>query len=239
MSHTKKKLSGDELYAFQTIQDFINNLHDYFGKQCHSVSLYHRLVEKLSFSDHDLITRHLKTFKQFCVSNRDAILNKDSTRLSPIRIDFSAKIYIDVPWILGNADEETTGVIWEYLITISALLDPSSRAKELLQTLQSGSKEEQFLSTMIESVGEQVGSMPTQNPMEMLGGLMNSNMIGTMMSSMNNQNLDMGKLMQSMQGLMKNVQSEIEKSDDPLIQNLVQMVSQMPTPPSKHNETTD
>lgn len=219
------------MYAFQTIQDFVNNLHDYFGKKCHSLNLYRRLVEKLSFGDHNLITRHLQTFKDFCVANRTAIREKNVDGLAQRRIEFSDNIYIDVKWVCEHSDADTRNTIWEYILTISALLDPSNKAKELLGTLKEGTKEDQFLSSMIETVGQQVGDAPVSNPMEMVGSLMNSDVMGNLLQSMQSGvgdgKLDMNKLMSSMQGIMKNVQSQIESSDDPMVQNLMNMVSSL------------
>lgn len=257
-SQISKKTSGKDLAAFQTILDFVVNLQEFFGATKHAatrpLNLYHRLISKMSFKDDELILRHIQVFKDFCVQNRSKIREQNSTLINP-KIVFTDKIYIDMAYIFKKADEDTTKVIWEYILAISAYLDPENKTKELLKSLkENSSKEGNFLADMIETMGSQMlggggggagmnmeGMM--DNPMAMVGSLMNSGVFQTMLGSMNDNlesgNLDLGKLMGAMSGIVENVKTEIEKSDDPMLKSMMSMIQlpEMPPSPSSEGET--
>jgi hypothetical protein len=249
-SQISKKTSGKDLTAFQTILDFVTNLQDFFGNTKHSavrpLNLYHRLISKMSFKDDELILKHIEVFKDFCVRNREQI-REQNIKLAIAKIIFSDRIYIDMEYIFKKADDDTTKVIWEYILAISAYVDPENKTKELLKSLKEKSGEGDFLANMIETIGTQMNSSDgnMDNPMAMVGSLMNSDMLKTMMGSMNenldNGNLDLGKLMGAMSGIVENVKGEIEKSDDPMLKSMMSMIQlpQMPTPDESHPLLTD
>lgn len=225
----KPKCSADELYAFQTIQEFITSLHDYFGKKCHSLSLYYRLISKMTFQEKELIERHIRVFRNFCISNRQSILNK--TTFSSPCISFSDRVYVDMEYVFSNSDAETHSVVWEYILLLSALLDPTNKAKELLKDLKKDdSNEGEFLGEMMDTIQSQMGTQSGGNPMEMIGSLMSSGVIGSLASNLQNNlqsgQLDIGKLMGTMQGLVQKVGDEVSKSDDPMIKNMFSMLEQ-------------
>jgi hypothetical protein len=232
------KTTGQDLAAFQTILDFVKNLHEYYGTttstnnaSIKALNLYSRLISKMGFSDDTLILRHINAFKDFCVKNRDEIRNRN-TNLYCKKIVFTERIFIDMEYIFKKADQETTHILWQHILAISAYLDPENKTKELLQSLRNDrSNEGNFLASMIENVSGQLGNNQ-ENPMAMIGSLMNSDMFSSMMGSMNenveNGNLDLGKLMNSMAGLVDTVKNEIDKSDDPLLKNMLNMLK-LPT----------
>jgi hypothetical protein len=238
-----KKTSDKDLATFRTIVDFVVNLHEFFGSESKNQSvrplnLYHRLIHKLSFQDEDLILKHIDTFKTFCVKNRKSIRDRD-VNLTDNIIRFSERIYIDMKYIFKRADSDTTKVIWEYLLTISAYVDPENKTKELLQSLKNN-KEGNFIADMIETMGshmtEEMGDNP--NPLSMLSSMMNSDLVSTMMgkmnSGLNDGDLDLGKLLGSMSGIVENVKTEIEKSDDPMMKSLLSLIQipEIPTTPT-------
>jgi hypothetical protein len=134
MQCQQKELSGVELSAFKTIVDFVNNLFEYCENIAHNrpLQLYHRLIYKLSFSDVQLIQRQLVVFKTFCIANRVELRSKAVSLHSP-RISFSDNIYIDVGYFFKIVSDDVKETIWDYLLTISAHLDPENKTKELLQ----------------------------------------------------------------------------------------------------------
>jgi hypothetical protein len=251
-----KKTSGQDLTSFQTILEFITNLQDYYGADKHPavrpLNLYHRLISKMSFRDDELILRHINVFKNFCVSNREQIRTRNS-ELNVKKIEFSDRIYIDMGYILNKSDADSTNAVWEYLLTISAYVDPENKTKELLQQLRenTNSNEGNFLANMIETMSTQLpgagagagaGGGGDGNPLALIGNLMNSDLIGNLMGSMNsnleNGNLDLGKLMGTMSGLINNVKSEIEKSDDPTIKQLSSLLN-LPIPQTQQNSSEE
>jgi hypothetical protein len=207
-----RKTTGSDLSTFQLITDFVNNLHECFGKGLHpavkGLNLYHRLIYTLSFRDDTLIMRHVDVFKTFCVANRDAIRQCDINLLQVDEIHFTNKIFIHVKYFLNGADEETRKIIWEYILAISAYVDPENKTKEVLQKIK-----ETASSADIPDISQ----------------LINPEMINGVMGLINGGNLN--DLMTNMMGMVSTVTSQLEKSEDPNIKQLLQMVQTISSPP--------
>jgi hypothetical protein len=223
-------LKANELYTFQTIVDFVQSLNDVFkdtkGKFSDALKLYQRLISKTSFQERNIIARHIEVFKHFCVVNRSCILEKNPNLIEP-RIEFSDRIFIDMEFIFRHTqDVDILRTTWEYLITLSALLDPAGKAKDLLKSMQQeNSKEGEFLNDVMNTIGGAVGGQAVSNPLELVGQLMNSGVVNELVNK--SKDLDVNKLMGTMQGLIQNVQQEIAKSDDPFIKDLMQSLGGM------------
>lgn len=200
------KLKTDyNLLTFKTITDFVKELNELFGSTNHSLKLYQRLLEKTTISHEKIIEKHISVFKKFCVQNRDMILSKDITKLSvkESKVEYSDKVYIDFISIFKSADKDTKNVIMDYLLTISALVDPTAKAKDILKKDEK-SKEADFLSSMIEKVEENV-NVDSANPLEAVTSIMNSGIFTELLSNMNNGindgSLDLGKLVGTVEKL--------------------------------------
>jgi len=205
------------LIAFKAIASFVNDLSEEFGKRQKSLLLYGRLIQKTGIIHEKPIIKHLDSFRSFCVSNREAIQTQDKNKLSQNRITYSDNVYIDISHIFNMADKETSDIIWRHILTISALLDPSNNAKQILKDSiekkkQSGegSKEEEFLSGLIDKVESSIDpSAVSDNPMQAVSSLMSSgiftDLIGTMQSGLSNGDLDLNKLLGSVQSMMGKV----------------------------------
>ena len=190
------------IIAFKAISTFTNQLSEIFGtdKQNHSLKLYDRLISKTSISHDKAIQKHIDLFREFCITNRDALMAKDIKLIVNYKIEYSDKVSIDFSNIFKKADTETTGIIWKHLLTISALLDPAGNAKEILKNSKDN-KEADFLSDIIDKVENHVG--PNANPMEAVSSIMSSGVFTDLISGMNSGiqdgSLDLGKLMGTVQ----------------------------------------
>jgi hypothetical protein len=193
------------LIAFKAITSFTKELTENFGsnKENHSLKLYDRLISKTPISSEKAIKKHIEVFRNFCISNRDALTAKDAKKLTTTRVEYSSKVYIDFNNIFKAADRETTSVIWKHLLTISAILDPAGKAKEILKQ-NKDDVESDFLTDIINKVEEHV--KPDSNPMEAVSAIMSSGVFTELISGMNNgiQNgsLDLGKLMGTVQKMV-------------------------------------
>ena len=264
---TSQKLSPSELYAFQIMLDFVSDIKNCFGHQKHSaikaMNLYHRLISKMSFEDKSLITKHIELFKNFCTRNREQIHEKDFSFILN-RIEFTERIYIDMTYIFKLAskdtDESTSKTMWEYIWSLSALLDSESKTKQLLTASREtecahsvehckNNSQDDFLSGMMKTIGQSFAGMqmpssggsPSPNPMEMMAGLMGSGngnisgLVNSLQTNLQNGNIDLTKLMGTMQTMVETVQTEIEKTDDPMLKNMVSMLtSAMPNTSDIH-----
>lgn len=213
------KLKSDyNLLTFKTITDFVKELNELFGSTNHSLKLYQRLLEKTTISHEKIIEKHISVFKNFCVQNRDMILNKDITKLSATesKVEYSDKVYIDFSSIFKSADKDTKNVIMDYLLTISALVDPTAKAKDILKKDEK-SKEADFLSSMIEKVEENV-NVDSANPLEAVTSIMNSGIFTELLSNMNNGiqdgSLDLGKLVGTVEKLCNTMAPKDKSSGD-------------------------
>ena len=197
------------LLIFKTISTFVNELSDIFSSQNHPLKLYQRLINKTTVNHEKTIEKHILAFRKFCISNRDLILTKNISKLSSVqsKIEYSDKVFIDFESIFKSADKDTTMVIFDHLLTISALVDPTSKAKEILKNDEK-SKEADFLSTMIEKVEENV-DINSSNPMDVVNSIMSSGVFNDLLSNMNNSlqdgSLDLGKLVGTVEKLCSNM----------------------------------
>ena len=53
-------------------------IEEVFGKKQRSLKLYVRLITKTTLSHEKAIKKHIKAFRDFCISNRDALEVKDA-----------------------------------------------------------------------------------------------------------------------------------------------------------------
>lgn len=193
------------LVTFKTINDFVKELAEHFGVQMHSLKLYDRLLEKTTLSHDKFIDKHISLFRNFCYNNRDMILNKDYKRLSKTesKIEYSEKVYIDFVKLFQFADKDSRTVILDHLLAISALVDPTAKAKDILRN-NDKSKETDFLTDIIEKVEENV-NLKSSNPIEAVSSLISSGVFTDLLTNMNaglqDGSLNLGKLVGTVEKL--------------------------------------
>ena len=194
------------LIIFKAISNFTNCLCEVFGENHRCLKLYAHLINKTTIVHEKPIMKHIESFRTFCISNREAIENKDYTMFELENITYSDKVYISISEILRDADRETSSVIWKHILTLSALLDPAGKAREILKKSSSedGNIEANFLENIIEKVEKNVD--PNANPMEAISSIMQSGVFQELVSGMGdgvqNGNLDIGKLLGTVQKMV-------------------------------------
>jgi len=206
-----------ELIAFKAISEFTKELCENFTSKDknHSLKLYEHLLNKTTLTHEKAIKKHIDAFREFCVSNREAIANKNLSLLVKKTVVYSSRVYIDFNNIFKDADTETSNIIWKHLLTISALVDPAGKAKEILKN-NTDSKEANFLSDIINKVESNVN--PNSNPLEAISSIMSSGVFNDLITGMNsgiqNGDLDLGKLMGTVQTMCTSLSSDINLSSD-------------------------
>lgn len=175
-------LSQKELLAFQTLCEFFADLRTLYP-HLKPLALYARLVEKTGIGNGGAIRRHLEIFRRYLGKNRVALEQRDLTRLSPNKIRYNDRIFCNLKDALTKATPQSRETIWKYLLTIHALLDPQSRAREILRKMREEEKgsETQVLSTIF----EEISSIQTQasNPMEAMMSFVTSGGLNRVMES--------------------------------------------------------
>lgn len=211
--------SDATVLIFRSICAFVKDLNESFGAKQKSVLLYAALIEKTGLMHEEPIKKHIHLFSQFCKTNEDGILKRDLDQFHSFVVQYSDKVFLDMKQIFSLADTEEQDILWRHLLTLLALLHPSSQAKSLLRQQSSSSSsipsgnEDQFLSNMIDKVGEHID--PTAaNPVEMMNGIMQSGVFQDLVSSMNDGlsggQLDISKMLGSLQSMIGNISTMAE-----------------------------
>lgn len=219
-----------EIIAFKAISDFTKELNNNFvsNNKNHSLKLYTHLINKTTLSHDTAIKKHIEAYREFCIANREAISNKNFSLLVNNKVIYSDRVYIDFSNIFKEADKETSNIIWKHLLTISALIDPAGKAKEILKN-NADSKESNFLSDIINKVESNVN--PNSNPLEAISSIMSSGVFNDLITGMNsgiqNGDLDLNKLMGTVQTMCSSLSSDINGSNPPGNENPMNMINSL------------
>jgi hypothetical protein len=205
-------MSTESLIQFKAIANFVKELASTFSNKQRSLKLYSHLLNKTALSHEGAIAKNVQIFREFCIQNRDAILNRDRSLLRSDSISYSKNAHFSLTPIFEAADADTVDVIWKHLIYISSLVDPSAQAAELIKKFKGSGKEGNFLADIMNKMNEHMDSSNAgANPMEAVSSMMQSGVFNDLISSMNGDlqsgQLDIGKLMVSVQGLLGSITS--------------------------------
>jgi hypothetical protein len=213
-------LNDSSVLIFKAIVSFIRDLNEIYGKSQKSLCLYAALIEKTGLIHEEPIKKHIKSFHSFVTENESAILNKDASQFTNPIIRYSEKVFLDMNQIMDLAKQNTSDVqeIWKHLLTLSALLNPSSQAKQILQ--QDKDKpgcDDHFLNDLIDKIGKHVDPS-SANPMESMSSLMSSGVLTEIMTSMNEGvqegKLDMKSMVGGLQKMIGSLSDMIQTNDD-------------------------
>lgn len=211
----------DTLKIFQSISLFVKELNETFGKEHHPLALYNRLLEKTPVTNTLAIQKQVSIFYDFCKRNKEGILGKNKEQIQE-KIIFSKKIYIDIKDILKKSDPETEDIIWRHMLLISFHMFQTDDIREIIKNLSSSSSsdetksEQDFISTFMTKIETQFKDKQFTDPMTATTELLQSGLFTEMVSTMNTQiqsgNLNIAKLLGSVQGMMGNISGEISSS---------------------------
>ena len=214
-------VSADNLKAFKAIADFVTCLGDAYGDKFKSLQLYCHLIKKTTLMHKKPILKHITAFKEFCIKNRTNIEAKNAENLVKKQIIYSLKVFIDMPKIFAVADKGEQRLIWQHLVNISFILDPAGTAKK---ALNKGGKENEFLTNIINKVEANVD--PEADPLKAVSDIMQSGvfteLVGSMGSGLENGELDLNKLLGSVQSMVTTFSdSEGEQEGPDVIKNMM------------------
>lgn len=199
------------ILVFKAITSFISDLDSEFGKKHKSIALYNRLLEKTGIVHIGPINKHIDCFKKFFTVNHSAMMEQNPNIFEDSKITYSDKVYVDISTVLKQTSVENKKIIWQHLLTIWGLIDPTSEARRLLnEAKKSGTStsEENFLSDIIDKVENAVTNdkIDKSNPLSAITSLMQSGVMTDLVSGMqkglSEGSLDVGKLMSSVQMMM-------------------------------------
>lgn len=182
--------NGDQVVLFKCIVDFVHALKEMFGEKQHSLELYDLLMEKTGLIHQDPINKHIHIFYKFLNLNSEGILKKQESLMETWIIEYSDKVYIDLKDIFKMACESDKEMIWIHLLTMMAVIIPTSSAKSILMKNKNETKpevggESNFLRNIVEKVGQHIDPSKTENPAEMMSGIMQSGVFNELVDEMN------------------------------------------------------
>jgi hypothetical protein len=218
------------LLPFKAIHTFIMSLQEEFGATHKPLRLYARLIEQTTFSHELPIQKHVQAFTSFCLANREAIYTKAHDRFVDPIVRYSERVFIDMKELFEQADADQRSVMWQHILTISALVDSTGRAKQILKESlkqNNGASEANFLTDIIDKVEKNVKVDSSSNPFDAIGQIMNSGifteLIGSMNDKVNSGQLDLSKMMgvvQSMIGTMTKDNPQMGQMFDTLMKTM-------------------
>jgi len=209
-------LSQDALLPFKAIHGFVMSLNEEFGNINKPLRLYARLIEQTTFSHELPIRKHVQGFTQFCVENRNAIYDKCHADFKESVIRYSERVHLNMAELFELADADQRSVMWQHLLTISALVDSAGRAKQILKDTTgslAAPSEANFLTDIIEKVEKNIKiDANSSNPFEAIGQIMSSGvfteLIGSMNDKVNSGQLDLGKMMGVVQSMVSTMSKD-------------------------------
>ena len=195
------------LIAFNAIAQFMKELNTIFGKKYRPIALYNRLISKTTLMHQNAISRHISVFRDFCTVNRACILTRN-TELKDDVIFYSeaVSIFMNEVFNLTENEEDSEDIkegIWKHLLTISALVDPSGRAKDVLKNsvvserenvrenarestpVRNTKSETNFINNIIEKVEKNIDPN-VSDPMQAVSSMMKSGVFTDLLSDITN-----------------------------------------------------
>ena len=125
--------------------------------------------------------------------------------------------------IFDEISSDDKECLWEHLLTLLAVIIPTSKAKKILtdrkkkgkeKKNETGTNEDNFLTNVMEKVGRQIDPSQVSDPSQMMTNIMSSGVFTELMSDMNNGmtngDLDINKMMGSLRRRIGHLLSAIQ-----------------------------
>jgi hypothetical protein len=214
----------------------VNEFKQVFNKD-HIVK-YHKLLKKTPIGMEEAIKKHVNIFKTFVTENRDAILTNKKEELKG-DIIFSNNIYLNLIKCMETADADTCNVIFKHLQIILYLMNPEDDAikqkcQDSIASKQSAAKggngEDKFLQNFMSKIENNFSEKEIKNPMEAAMNLLSTgifqDMVGSMKQGVNSGELDISRLLGSVQGMLGGLGGAgIE--NDPQLSSMINMATNL------------
>lgn len=226
-------VTNNDLIIFKSICNFVQDLESEFGHIQRSLKRYARLINKTTIAHTKPISKHIDVFRQFCISNQEAILKLDKSKIENGNIQYSELVFIDILDVFTHADKNTAEIIWQHLLTISALVYPHGGARNVLKERSVEIEKEEskndtgdtddFLANLMGELKDKIE--PGSNPMEAFSKLGQSGVVGKIMQDFTTKaedgSLDLTKMMGSFSKMMDTIQSSAGDDMPDQVKNLM------------------
>jgi hypothetical protein len=217
-------ISNEILFVFKAIVSFVNDMNEIYGQEYKPLRLYALLLERTGIMHEDPIKKHIEAFKLLVTTNADAILQEKTSLLQNAKVEYSEKVCIDLVEIFRLAASDPTNIlcIWKHLLTLLLMFEPQRQQELPPKEIRHESEgvEDDFLTNLVQKVGSQID--PSANPMQTVQSMMSTGMFQDIMSSMDNGlqsgNLDMGKMVGSLQKMVGSLSTLVDSQSQQKIE---------------------
>jgi hypothetical protein len=226
----KTSTSKKNTKVFGAIVAFVEDLWEGFGgsTKVTPLSLYHRLIQKMSFDNAVGIEKIIQGFAKFFENYRVVVVSdklSDLPRDTKIHYGDNAKIYLDIQKYIYQADASTKNVIHQHLLTIAALIESDkARLDELEKRLKAAKlnenvAENKFVNNIMEKTKTAMEAIdPNEtNPMSAVMTLFKSGLVQDMISGIQEGvetgNMNPEKLFGSLSTVVGQVMSQYKTGD--------------------------
>jgi hypothetical protein len=173
--------------AFDSILNFLSDLAEAFPES--SAKPYFEYISDIKAGDKDKQTATVNLFHDFCASNRDEIIKGSLEEIKDSTFSFGDSKSFDLREVFGDAAfAANKDIILKHLLTISALVDKDSNAKQVLISMERESIfNDPSISGLFGKITEDIEKQDlagTTDPMKMIENLMKSESFGTLVSSL-------------------------------------------------------
>jgi hypothetical protein len=225
MEGKKEVKSFDNLKKFEAISEFVGDMTSIYGENLLELEAYNKLLSATTIKNKTAIEYHVKIITEYCKNNEKTIIDKNEKEIK--NINYSDMIFIDMVSIFKIAEESNKVIIWNHLLTILYMTNPSSELKNILQNMNSDKKEDnegKFLSNIIDKLQNNVSEEQMNNPMSALMGLMSSgvmtDLMGQAQSQTKNGSLNVKKLLGSLTKMVEQISEDDDTNMDDINEKL-------------------
>lgn len=196
---------------FSAISAFVSDLGTIFSVKQRSLKLYCKLLNQTKSEHKKAISKHIDIFTQFCTDNKEAINDKDYKKLVTTKLLYSDRVFIDILYVFNKSDVETQNIIWQHILTISALVYPEGGA---ITVLAENKPAKNYMNNVVEKISSQID--PKDNPITAALKIMQSGALEDIFSSMSkglaDNEIDLDGIIKSIGGMSSKIKDNTDSN---------------------------
>ena len=197
--------------AFDAILNFLGDLAEAFPNS--SAEKYFSFIKNIRVSDKKEQEKHVKLFSAFCVANRTEILDGklDGFELHKICFDDSEDPF-DIQEVFSHKDfKDNEDDILKHMLTISAIVDNESGAKQILASMEKNSLfQDSSIANLFGQITKDIESkadVDNPDPMSTIEQIIKADsfkkLVSTIVSKAKSGEVDLGNLITGMSSVGK------------------------------------
>jgi hypothetical protein len=223
---------------FVKILAFLNELNKMFGDKNTNIFNYYKVCKNTPSSNQKAIKNHVTLFSNFLLPNKINIVNNDFESFNPTDIKISDKTFINFKDVFTQANKDWRPAIFKHLQYLLYLINPEEEVKESFASNKQdnkdngSSKETQVLNNFVEKLQDNFKNNDSKNPVELGINLLKDgtfiNMYQDINNSLQNGELNLDKLLGSVQNIIGELTQELPKDAAPandLLNNMSSMLN--------------